>query len=138
MSYNCRVTKFNQPSKDSTYLLNSLLSRLWPAILHVAKSTRLVAFLDRDSGGDDLTKLLERLMQLLVRPLVAEAFHKDVALGLHAPQQVLVVGQRSASLAVQLRELDLLEKLACVKDIAEAGKRVVKVLHLGSAKLTIR
>ena len=71
-------------------------------------------------------------MQVFVRPLFTEALDKDVALSLHTPEQVLVIGERPTCLAVHLGEFDFIEELAGVQDVRETGKRVVKVLHLRS------
>ena len=71
-------------------------------------------------------------MEVLVRPRGSKAFDKDVAAHLDVLQQLLVVGQGSTRLSVQLRESDFFEQLPGVQDVLEAGKRVVEVPHLGS------
>lgn len=53
------------------------------AKLYVAEATRLVAFFNGDAGTHDISVLLESLVQVLVGPLVSEAFHEDVSFGLH-------------------------------------------------------
>ena len=95
-------------TKRYSYLLNSLQSRVWLAILHVAEASRLVALLDRNSRADHVSEDLEGLVQLLVGPLVSESLDENVTLGLDRAKKIFVVGQSSASLAVQLGELDLL------------------------------
>ena len=107
-----------------------MLRRLRLPELHVAEATRLVTLLDGDSSGDNVAVRLERLVELTMRPLIAETLYEDIALSLDTPQQVLIVRQGSARFAVQLREFYLLEELASVKDVLESSKGVVKVLHL--------
>ncbi len=58
-----------------------------------------------DSSAYDLPKLVKSLMQVLMSPLVAKAFHEDVALGLDTSEQVFVIRQSSARFTMQLREL---------------------------------
>ena len=48
-------------------------------------------------------------MEVLVRPRSPKAFDKDVAAHLDALKQLLVVGQGSARLSVQLWESDLFQ-----------------------------
>ena len=89
-----------------------------------------MTLLDGDSSGDNVAVRLERLVELTMRPLIAETLYEDIALSLDTPQQVLIVRQGSARFAVQLREFYLLEELASIKDVLESSKGVVKVLHL--------
>ena len=91
-----------------------------------------MAFLDGHSGTDDLAIVLEGLVQVFVRPLVPEALDKDIAFGLHGAKQILVVGQRSTSLTVQLRKLDVLQELLGIQNVTKASEGVVEVPHLWS------
>ena len=91
-----------------------------------------MALLNGDSGTDDLAIVLEGLVQVFVRPLVPEALDKDVAFGLHRSKQILVVGQSSTSLAVQLWELDVLQELLGIQNVTKASEGVVEVPHLWS------
>ena len=88
--------------------------------------------LDGDSRADNISKSLESLVQVLMGPFIAKSLNENVTFSLDRAKQILVVGQGSASLAVQLGELDLLKKLTSVQNVLESGKRVIEVLHLWS------
>ena len=63
-------------------------------------------------------------------PGVAEAFDKDVAADLDILQQLLVVREGAARLAVDFREPHLFQQLCGIQDVLEASKCVVEVAHL--------
>jgi hypothetical protein len=97
--------------------------------LNEPEASRLVVALDRDSGRNDLAELSELLMQVFVSPVHSESFYENVGLGLAVPQEVFVVGERAAGLAVQLWELDVVEETSCLDDVGEAAKGVIEVLE---------
>lgn len=70
-------------------------------------------------------------MQVLVRPLTAEAFHEHIRFGHAVPQQVLIVRQRPTHFPVQLWVLDLVDELARLHNVREAAERIVEVLERG-------
>ena len=69
-------------------------------------------------------------MKVFVGPFVIKTLDEDISFGLDTPQKVLVVGESTASLAVELRELNFIEQLAGVEDVRETCKGIVEVLHL--------
>lgn len=75
-----------------TYDLASHLGSLGSCELDEAEASRLVAVLNADSGGENLTELSEIIVQILVGPVTTETLHKDVGLRSTVSQQVLVVG----------------------------------------------
>lgn len=89
-----------------------------------------MALLDRNSRTDDCSKFFEGVVEVLVSPEVAEAFDKDVAADLDILQQLLVVREGSARLAVNFREPHLFQQLCGIQDVLEASKCVVEVAHL--------
>ena len=89
-----------------------------------------MALLDRNSRTDDCSKFFEGVVEVLVSPGVAEAFDKDVAADLDILQQLLVVREGSARLAVNFREPHLFQQLCGIQDVLEASKCVVEVAHL--------
>lgn len=98
--------------------------------MDVAETSGLVILFDGDTGADHVAERLERLMKVFVGPFVTKTLDEDISFGLDTPQKVLVVGESTASLAVEFRELDFIEQLAGVEDVRETCKGVVEVLHL--------
>ena len=62
-------------------------------------------------------------------PARRHALHKDIRAARAVAQEVLVVGQSSTSFTVELRELDVVQKVTSLYYIREATERVVKVLQ---------
>ena len=78
--------------KEITYELASHLGSLGSCELNEAEASRLVAVLDADTGGENLTELSEIIVQILVGPVTTETLYKNVGLRGTIPQEVLVVG----------------------------------------------
>ena len=119
---------------QKTYNLTGLISTCCTSELDKSIATGLIAVFDADSRAHDWSELLEGLVQVFVRPVNSEAFHKNIALGFTASEELLVIGQSSTNLAMKLRELDLIEKSTSLDDVGKAAKSVVEVLKSRSKK----
>jgi hypothetical protein len=68
-------------------------------------------------------------VQVFVRPTNAETFHKHVALGFTAPEELFVVREGTANLSMELGELDVVEQPTSLDNVGEATEGVIKVLE---------
>lgn len=66
-----------------------------------------------------------------------EAFHKNVAPGLAASEEFLIIRKSSTNFAMKLWELDLIEKSSSLNDVGEAAKSVVEVLESRSKMFSL-
>ena len=102
--------------------------------LNEAVAARLIVVLNGDACRDDLAKPCKVVMKVFVRPLTAKAFHEDISLGHTVAKEILIVGERSTHFTMQLRVLDLVDKLSRLHDIREAAESVVEILECRSIK----
>lgn len=94
-----------------------------------------MVLVDRATSAHNLAKLLERIVKVLVGPVLAKSFDKDIAVLLTAPVHFLIEGKRTADFSVDLRVLDFFSELASVKVVGKSCVSVVKVLKLGSGRV---
>jgi hypothetical protein len=112
-----------------SYNLTGLLSTFRTCELNESIATRLIAILDTDSGAHDWSKLLESFVQVFVRPVNSEAFHKNVASRFTASEELLVVGKSSTNFSMKFRELDVVEQSTSLDNVGKAAKSVVEILE---------
>lgn len=85
--------------------------------------------IDAHFAAENLTKLLEVLIQGLVSPLVLETLDEDIALRVCIAKHFLIIGQSSAGLAIDLEVSNVLAQLASVEDVIESTESIVEVLE---------
>ena len=119
-------------SFGNTYIVDSLLRVLWLRELYEAVAAAGVVVTDGNSGTENRAETLEVIVQVLVRPLCGQVLDEHIGAALAIAQELLVVGEGTASLAVELGELDVLEELARLHDVGEAAEGVVEILETRS------
>ncbi len=73
----------------------------------------MVALVNGYLGADDVSELLEMIVDVLVSPLLPEAFDEQSCIRVNSPDDILLVGQCSTYPSLYLGVSDLLNQLSC-------------------------